>query len=365
MALTWASVLGWRLRRHWLGDELAGSVQEVVDRLVAVPAWSGDATTAIRLRLAEPADEGDDVARAVDEGRVVSTYSFRGATHLMTPASAAVHLSLRCAGRQWERASWRTHYRLEPQDWPRLRSMVRDALRDGPLTQPELAAAVAQDPAYAHLRSAFENPSHTFLKPFGWQGDLCLGSADGRVTFRLLESIPGWSGLVDLDEAGPRAIRAYLSAYGPATPDRIEYWLGQGLSAGRRRLAGWLDGMRDELVPLTVERTEVLCLAEHVDEVRAQPESDLVVLLPGSDQWVLGAGTSDPHVVPPAHRQAATRGRNLVLVGGTARGTWTSADGAVSVEWFDGETRVHGSPLADATARLAGALGRDLTPPAG
>ncbi len=333
MPVTWASALSWRLGRQYLDERAAESVRAVVDRLVAVPAWSGDAGAAIRVRLDAP--EEDAVAAAIAAGGVFVTYAFRGATHLMTTSSASVHLAIRCAGRQWELPSWRKHYGLEPQDWTRLRATVREALRGGPLTQHELASAVAEDPAYRHLFPAFTDRSQTLLKPFGWQGDLCFGPSHGAPTFRLLESVPGWAGIAELDDAGPRAIRAYLGAYGPATPDRIHYWLGEGLSAGRKRIARWIDQMADELAVLSIEGAEVLCRTEDADAIGSAQESDRVVLLPGLDQWVLGAGTADPSIVPAEHRAVVTRGANLALVGGRVRGTWTSHDGTTAVRWFE------------------------------
>lgn len=362
MTMTWAQARGWRLRRHHLandddgGDGGAASIEQVVTRLIALPSWSGDATTAIRLRLRAGADA--DVTAAISAGRIFSTYAFRGTTHLMTPETAAVHLAIRCAGRQWELASWRSHYGVEPGDWPRLRATVREALRGGPLTQRELADAVSADPAYRHLREAFAHPSHTFLKPFGWQGDLCFSPSAGPAAFRSLESIPGWSGLAELDEAGPAAVRAYLGAYGPATADRLHYWLGEGLSGGRRRIDGWIAALGDDLVHLDIEGDHVLGLAEHADEITRSPEADGVVLLPGSDQWVLGAGTSDPHVVPPEHRAPATRGANLALLAGVVAGTWSLKGEELSVAWFGAAP-----PAADterAVAALARATGRDL-----
>ena len=358
MAVTWAAALGWRLRRHYLEDERAESVEAVVGRLVALPAWSGDAGTAIRLRLAHPAQ--GELAAAIAEGRIFATYAFRGATNLMTPSSASVHLALRCAGRQWELASWRKHYRLQPEDWPRLRATVRDALRDGPLTQHELALAVTKDPAYRHLLSAFDDRSHTFLKPFGWQGDLCFSQSEGAPTFRLLESVPGWTGLVELDDAGPRAIRAYLAAYGPATRDRIHYWLGEGLSAGRKRIAGWIGRIDDGLAAVSIEGAEALCLAEHAEAITSAVASDRVVLLPGSDQWILGAGTSDTRIVAAEHRRTATRGANLVLMGGRVRGTWKVDHNTIQVQWLDGVSAAAPSSVATAADRLSSALGRHL-----
>lgn len=359
MTVTWAAALGWRLRRQHLADQRADAVEAVVDRLVAVPAWSGDARTAIRLRLERPAE--DDLEGAVAAGRLIVTYAFRGATHYLTPATAAVHLALRCAGRQWELASWRTFYGLDPRDWPRLRRVVREALRGGPLTQQELAATVSADPAYRHLRSALADKSQTLLKPLAWQGDLCFSPSAVGPTFRLLEAVPGWTGLAELDDAGPAAIRTYLAAYGPAPRDRIDYWLGEGLSAGRRRLAGWIDGLGDELVELSIEGVEAFCLAEHVDDVLAAEATDRVVLVPGADQWILGAGTSDTRIVPSRHRSLATRGANLILIGGRVGGTWKVAGEQIHLTWLDGASASPAS-LNHAVERLATASGREVRP---
>ena len=357
MALTWSAALAWRLQRHHLTGAGAESIEAVVERLVAVPSWSGDARTAIRLRLAESADR--DVDAAVRQGRIFSTYSFRGAGNLMTPESASIHLALRSAGRQWELPSWRDYYNLQPEDWPALRARVREVLRDGALTQHELGVAVTQDPAYRHLLSAFTDKSHTFLKPFGWQGDLCFSPGDGA-TFRAMEAIPGWTGVAELDDAGPRAVRAYLAAYGPATVDRIQYWLGECLSAGRKRITGWLAGLGDAVVELEVEGETALCLAEHVDEIHRSESTDEVVLLPGSDQWILGAGTKDEHIVPPEHRALATRGANVVLAGGRLCGVWKLQKDTVTVDWLTDGRAPAGPRTSAAVQRLSAAMGRDL-----
>lgn len=357
MPLTWSAALAWRLRRHHLVDNAADSVESVVDRLIAVPSWSGDARTAIRLRLNGSADR--DVDAAIARGRIFSTYAFRGTTHLMTPSSAAVHLALRSAGRQWELRSWREHYGLEPDDWPRLRATVREALQTGPLTQHELAVAVTEDPAYQHLLPAFDDKSHTFLKPFGWQGDLCFSPGEGA-RFRSMDSIPGWPGIAELDDAGPRAVRAYLAAYGPATADRIQYWLGEGLSAGRKRIAGWITGLGAELAELAIEGETALCLTDHADEITRTEASGQIVFLPGSDQWILGAGTADQHVVPAEHRALATRGANVILVDGRVRGVWRIQGDALALQWVDDQPAAERAALVDAGQRLSAALGRDL-----
>jgi hypothetical protein len=353
MDATWRQALIWRARQHFLTGPPAADVPAVVERLIAVPSWSGDARTALNLRLAP---SGDTLDAVLAERRAIITYSFRGSTNVMHPRTAGAHLAIRASGKQWELASWRKHYRLEPEDWPRLREVVRDALGDGPKTRPELAAAVTAVRDFDHLEPAFLDKSHTFLKPFAWQGDMCFGpSRDGEITFQLLDGIPGWEGVPPLDEAGPTAIRAYLKAYGPTTTDRIRYWLGEGLSAGRKRLDGWIEQVRGETAELRLEGQDVMLLAEDVDDLRGTEEEDFVVLLPGLDQWVLGPGTADQHVVPPEHRAVVTRGANLVIVNGRVAGTWKGKGADIDVEWFEADAAAPSAVLDAAQDRLVAA----------
>lgn len=358
MAVTHDSALAWRMQRHFLGAQRARSVEDVIGRLVAVPSWSGDAELAVGLRLERP--EPGAVAAAFEQRRIIRTFAFRGAMSYFTPEGAGVHLALRAIGRQWELPSWREHYRLAPEDWPDLRAAVRDALAAGGLTPQELAAAVTAHPRFAHLDAALT--SFTFLKPFAWQGDLSLGpSRDGEIVLQSLADVPGWEGIPPVDEAGPRAIEAYLAAYGPATEANVQYWLGEGLSAGKKNISRWIGELRRErVVTLDLDGVERLCLVEHVDVIAATTASDDIHLLPGLDQWVLGPGTADPRVVPAADRAGVTRGANLVIVGGRVVGTWKLTKDAIGVTPFDDRTLPTGE-LTAAVARVSNVLDRPVT----
>ncbi|ANJ26022.1 DNA glycosylase AlkZ-like family protein [Agromyces aureus] len=365
-AIGWHEVLAWRMRRQFLTGEGASSVEEVVRRLVAVPSWSGDAELAIGVRMRHP--HPGSVAAAFAQGRVVKTFAFRGSMNYLAPEDAGVSLALRAAGRQWELKSWREYYRLEPADWPPLRAAVRDALSAGPLSQHELAAVIVRDARFSHLGAAFTDTSCTFLKPFAWQGDLSLGvPRDGALMLQSPTVAAGWSGVVELEEAGPEAVRAYLSAYGPASADHLQYWLGEGLSAGRKRIAGWIARLRGaEIVTVDVEGDELLCLADQVDALATKPGSGsgpapaagAVRLLPGLDPWILGAGTADEHIVPPGRRGEFSRGANPVLIDGRVAGTWRIAADRLAVSPFSGAR----PPAAVETecGRLSEALGREI-----
>lgn len=322
LTTTWPRTLAWRLGRQLLEPRGGASAVDVVRRLGAV--LSSDAARAdLTVRARSTSTAPGDLARAQGAGEVVEVFAYRGALHLMVPEQVGTWLALRAAGRQWELRSWVEHYRLTPEDWPDFRAAVREALAGGPLTVPELGERLAADRAYRHLRDVFADGAGTLIKPLCWQGDVCTGRRDGRLALQRLDQNPRWTGLPDLDEAGPAAVRHHLRSYGPLTRAHVHHWLGAGLSAGRRRIDGWLDGLADELVEVDVQGTTAYVAAQDADDLAAARGTDAVHLLPGHDPWVMGVGTQDEAVVPPALREAVTRKADLVLAGGVVRGTWT------------------------------------------
>jgi hypothetical protein len=226
------------------------------------------------------------------------------------------------------------------------------------MTLAELGAAVTARARFRHLRPLFPDDAGTLIKPLTWQGDMSFAPPrDGQHTFQRLDDKPRWAGVWDLDEAGTHAVEAYLRTYGPATPNHLQYWLGEGLSAGRKRISGWIAGLDDRLVRIGVDGETRLVLREDVDELMATRPTEAVLLLPGHDQWVIGPGTKDEHVTPAARRTQVTRKANLVVAGGVVSGTWRATAGELVVEWFADGGRIPRRALAQASERLDAILG--------
>lgn len=359
VALTWDQALAWRLRRHLLDPVGNSSVGDVVGRLGAVPAYP-ETTPELAVGLRRTGSRFGDVGRALDAGEVFKTYAFRGATHLVTPEEGGAYLALRASSRQWELPSWQETYGLAPGDWPAFRETIRKAA-DEPLTRHELSVAVGRQRRFRDAAAGLGSTSGTLLKSLMWQGDLCFGPArDGEATVQGLHRVTRWAGLPDIDDAGRWAVEAYVRTYGPASADSVQYYLGAGLSAGRKALRGWLDDLSDRLVAVEVDGEELLVCADDVDDLASTAVSPTVRLLPAADPWVMGPGTVDPHVVPPAHRQPVTRGANLVLARGVVAGTWTRKAGILTVVWLEEPDPPDHDLLGKETARLAAVLGTDL-----
>ncbi len=358
-AVTWSQALAWRLERHLLDPVGSQPAAAVVRRLGAVLSMD-ESLAELAVRSRSTSSPPGALTAALAEGEVVKVFAFRGAVHYLSPEEGGIYLALRCAGRQWELPSWVEHYRLTAADWPDFRAAVREALAGDPLTVTELGEALARDRRYRHLEPVFDEGAGTLLKPLTWQGDMGFGlPRDGRATFQRLDTNPRWQGVPDLDDAGPRAVTAYVRTYGPTTPDHVHYWLGSGLSAGRKRLERWFGELGDRLVAVDVNGTTAYVAREDVDSLASARPSDSVRLLPGHDQWVIGPGTKDEHVTPPARRDLMTRKANPVVVGGVVCGTWARRGGELAVTWLDGRPRPDDG-IAQEAERLAAVLGQDL-----
>jgi hypothetical protein len=359
VAISWAQALAWRLRRQHLDPIGSEAVEGVVRTLGAVQAGDADAAE-LAVRTRRRHSEAGEVGAALREGRLIKSFSFRGATHLMTPEDGGVYLALRASGRMWELPSWQSYYNLTPSDWPSLREVVREALAGGPLTIKELVAAIAKPHRFRHLGPILGGNPWSVVKVLAWHGDLAFGSMRGRqATIQRLDGNPRWAGVPPIEEAGFRAVETYLQAYGPATKANLQYWLGNGLGAGKA-IAPALARLGDRVVEIELEGTAAMVLREDLDELTSARASEAARLLPSLDQWVLGPGTAERHVVPAAGRGLISRGANVVVVGGVVSGTWSVRDDAVAIEWCGDAERATRDRIDAEVARLAAMLERPL-----
>jgi len=364
LEITRRQALAWRMRRQLLDPVGAPSIAAVVGRLCGVQAQvASSAELAVRVR--RRGSRRGEVARALRDGRLVKTWAMRGTLHLLAPEQAGTFLSLMASGRSWERASWQRYFGVTPRQIDALRDTVQAALADGPLTREELVAAVESRRGLRHVGRELRSGWGTLLKPLAWQGALCFGpSKRNRVTFVLPEQASArWSGLPEPDRAAPDAIAAYLRAYGPATADAFGNWLSGGWF-GKRQLRAWFAELGPRLAPVDVDGEVAFVLAEDLDELAATAPTSAVRLLPGFDQYVLGPGTADGGVVPPARRPAVSKQSGwiapVVVAGGVVSGTWELDGERALVSWFGEIGKAPRRALAAEVARLSALLERDL-----
>jgi hypothetical protein len=363
--VSWKQALAWRMRRHQLDPIGKLAVPDVVGRLCGVQAQvASSAELAVRLRRQR--SRRGEVGRALSDGRLIKTWAMRGTLHLLTPEQGGAFLSLLGAGRSWELPSWERYFGMPADRWDVLRPVVREALDGSPLTREELVAAIVQRPGLEHLGDALRSGWGMLLKPLAWQGDLCFGPSQGnRVTFTRPETASSrWAGVPDPDEAAPVAIAAYLGAYGPATVDSLGKWIARGRVA-KRQLRTWFHALGDRLAEIDLDGESAYVLVEDVDELASAKPTKAVRLLPGFDQYVLGPGTDDGHVIAPARRAAVSKQSGwiapVVVAGGVVCGTWDLDDDRVHVDWFAEAGRPPRTALTAEVARLSSIVDRPLS----
>jgi hypothetical protein len=319
--VTWAQVLGWRMRRQFLDPVSGGGPVEVARRLAGVQAQVASAAElTVALRQAEP--RRGAVAQALADGTLVKTWAMRGTLHLLPADQAAAYLELSGAHRRWERASWQRTFGATPADLEAMAAAASDALAGGvALTREELTAEIVDRTGSAHLAGVLGSGWGTLLKPLAWWRVLCFGPpSGGRVTFTSADRLPA------VPDAPATVLRAFLGSYGPATPELFDkVWLSRGVTP-RGLLRDWFAALKDELAEVDVEGQRRLMLAEHVDELLAVEPSRAVRLLGAFDAYVLGGGTSAVEIVPATRRCEVSRPGGwiapVVLHGGRAAGVW-------------------------------------------
>jgi DNA glycosylase AlkZ-like len=364
LKVTWRQALAFRMRRHLLDPVGTESAPRVVQRLCGVQAQvASSAELAVRLR--RQASRPGEIALALSQGHLIKTWAMRGTLHLLTPQDGGAFLSLIAAGRSWERPSWQRYFGVTPKLIDALRHTVREALDTTVLTREELVTAVIAQPALRHIGEELRSGWGTLLKPLAWQGDLCFGpSQGGRVTFTRPDAASKrWAGVPDPETAAPVAILAYFRAYGPTTIDAFGTWLAGGWF-GKRQLRAWFGRLGDRVTEVEVEGERAHVLTHDLDELAAAKPTTAVRLLPGFDQYVMGPGTGDAHVVPAARRREVSKQSGwispVVVAGGGVSGTWELDGKQVRVAWFREAGRPPQKALKAEVERLSSILDRDL-----
>lgn len=364
--ITWSQALAWRMERQLLQPVGELPAVGVVRRLGGVQAQvASSAVLAVRVR--QRTSSAGEVAAALAHGELVKTWAMRGTLHLLDPDTAGAFLSLLAAGRGWERPSWVRTFGVDPDEMERLRVAVRDALEGAVLTREALVAEVVRRPGLGHVGHALRSGWGTVLKPLAYQGDLCFGPSHGnRVTFTRPEAASSaWRGVPAPEQAAPQAIAHYLGAYGPATVTGFGNWLSRG-RISKRLLLQWFGRLGERLTEVEVEGERAFVLSEHEAALleSERPGSAAVRLLPGFDQWVLGPGTEDAHVLAPHRRRAVSRQSGwiapVVIAGGVVGGTWELKGATVHVSWFTEAGPPPSTPLRAEAQRLSALLDRDL-----
>jgi Winged helix DNA-binding domain len=352
--VTNAREAAFRLTRNHLTARLPrGSLVEVARRLGGLHAQvmsSADISLWTRIRGHRP----EDLPRALWEERtLVKTWLLRGTLHLVPADDLPVFCSALDSRGQYDNV-WLRYHSVTARDMERLIDAIGESL-DRPRTRRELADAVRKRVG-VRIAKRLESGWGEFLKPAARRGVLCFGPSNGQtVTFvRPDVWLNSWREM-KLEEAQVELLRRFLGAYGPATRDDFEHWIGVG-GMGRRLRPAW-EALGGELVEIEPKR---FLLARDVEALERARASRAVRLLPAFDPYLIPKPPRTYLLQRVKEPDRIYRGQGwitpVVLQGGRAVGVWPwkrrGAKLEVSLEPL--------APLTDTVEREAASLARYL-----
>ncbi len=326
-SLSWDAVLAWRLRRQHLAERAPrAAALDVVSDLCGLHAQVASSAELTLWARVEGLEAGEVEQLVWSRRALVKTWAMRGTLHYLPARDLARYVgALSLLRPRHHVGSWQRAYGLTRAQADAMLAAVADVLDGEPLTREALAQAVAErvgDPTLAEkLGSGFGE----LLKPAAFTGELCFAPSDGRlVRFTTpRRRVRGFEPPGPDEAAAAAVVRAYLAAYGPAPREQFQRWFGM---TGPAEAGRWIAALGEEVVEVDVEGTGGWMLAADAAEAAAATPPGVVRLLPGFDQYVVGAPRGEPAVLPDAHRAAVYRPQGwlspVVLDDGRIAGTW-------------------------------------------
>ena len=328
LKLTWRKAAAWRVQRHYLDKRApAGSLLEAASRLCGLHAQL--MSSAELMAWARVEDLKRDAVRQAlwAERTLLKTWAMRGTLHLLPAKELPMwHAVLGISKRFLRESAWKKYYGITLKELDQITQAIGTALDGRVLTREELAKEVAR----ITRRRAFGpkvalSSWGTLLRPAAFTGLLCFGPSEGQLVrfTRPTSWLECVLEAVDPQIATAEITRRFLAAYGPATiHDLARWWTGGGVATAKQ----WISSLGDEACPVDLEGTQAWILAAHADQLREAEPSRSVRLLPGFDQYVIGASFHAGRLLPGKERTSVYRPQGwispVLLVDGLMQGIW-------------------------------------------
>lgn len=336
-SVSWPHALGWRWARQALGAPLP-TAEAAAAHLGGVQAQVLSAAGQV-LRLRTAAHDVDLADALWTQRSLVRTWAQRGTLHLLPSTDWDRWIAVLSERVERVTPAWERYHGVSADDLEAVTAAVPKVLRGGPpLTREELTAQVVERLGKPSVRDALSSGWGAVLKPAANLGALCQGPPreDGATTYvhpdDSLRGVPRAPAAVE--DAVPWLVRVFLSVHGPATLDDFARWFGVRPAQARRLLKG----RQPELAAVDVEGATAWVCAEGLDDLVAAAAAEGTWLLPAFDPYVLHPISHRSATIPPADLKRVSRTAGwiaaVVVDRGLVVGTWSSDDGAVTVEPF-------------------------------
>jgi hypothetical protein len=327
-SLTWPEVTARRMARSMLAEPSPGAPAADVAR--AMCGVHAQILQAAELSIGRRnASTRSDVQRALWVDRtLVKTFGPRGTVHLLATADLPMWTGA-LSGLPSSAPLFPGPIRFTPDETEEVIGGIGAALADAELTIDELTEALRERVGPWAVEQTM--PAFQVLWPRWRQltsiaahrGVLCFGHDRGRnVTYtnphRWLPGFVPHDGVTALRTL----VRAYLHAYGPATPAHFARWLNVPL----RRAVEVFEQMADELEPVELEGAPAWVVAGDVPEAGTTTVAG-ICMLPYFDAYVVAAqprarlypGAAGARALSPSGQAG---NYPVVLVDGVVAGVW-------------------------------------------
>lgn len=324
LSFKWPRIAAFRLTRHHLAEENQADFATVCQNVCGIQAQVMSAAE-MQLWTRRHDLTRADIHAALWKSRVlVKTSLMRQTLHLIPAADFSIYISALKRSRVEALRRNMSRLGIAPKEAAAMTKSIIDALRAGPMTQPELMGQIIPKVG-KKLRKYIELTwSIQIFRLALVEGLICYGPERGKkTTFVRVDQWLPKQRAVDEHEAKRVLLRRYLRAYGPATLQDFSKWTGMPVQEAR---AVW-QSLEEEMVAVNIEDKKGWLLRE---DYRRLANSDLdgqiLRLLPHFDPYLLGHADKN-HLVEARNYKRVYRNQGwispVVLLNGRIIGVWS------------------------------------------
>jgi hypothetical protein len=266
-----------------------------------------------------------DIQAALYKSRtLVKTSLMRQTLHLIPIADFSIYINALKRSRVEALRRIMSRFDIAPKEADAMTQVIIDALRAGPMTQPELMEQIIPKVG-KKLRKYIELAwSIQVFRLALVEGLICYGPEKSKkATFVRVDQWLPEQKTVDEQEAKQVLLRRYLRAYGPATLQDFSRWAGMPMQEAK---AVWMP-LEEELVEVDIEDKKGWLLHEDYRQLANSDLDDRILhLLPHFDPYLLGHADKN-HLVEAQNYKRVYRNQGwispVVLLNGRIIGVWS------------------------------------------
>jgi len=302
-----------RLSNQRLAGKAHRSPEEVVAWQGAVQAQEYPAARwGLALRISKSTTDAE-IARAVDEGRILRTHVLRPTWHFVTPGDIRWMLELTAPRVRQRMAIYARNLGLQPATVSRALPVFERALGGGrQLTRTELGQLLAQERIIATGTALAILTMYAEL-----EGLICSGAYRGsKLTYALLAERAPQARTMPRDDALAELTRRYFASHGPATVRDFAWWSGLTTADAKRGLE--MNAAHHEVVG------GVTYWSVTRQSGRARARAASVHMLPVYDEYLVAYRDREavPHAWVRPSRKKAVIFQHAIVANGQVAGTW-------------------------------------------